>query len=340
MTSAHGSGVRRRSRPSSSGFSCLLVVGRCHHLRLQRVTAELVPQGGSDLAEKLLLVTRREPREERRGDHRHRHVLGDRLMDRPAPLARVLDERRDVGELVAVLLERRVQQLEQPRAHDGAVAPDAGELVQVDVELRVLDDLEPLGVRLHEAVLDPVVHHLREVSGAGRADVRVAVLGRERREDRLEPLHRVVLAADHETEADLEAPDPAGDAGVDEVQSLLLRFAITALRVAEVRVAAVDDRVALVGELQELLERVLRDLPGRDHHPERARCVELRLQLLERRGRARLDGGIEGTNVVVVLAQAVGHPVAHAAEADHSELHQVSSMWIRATRLPRSCNEA
>ena len=89
----------------------------------------------------------------------------------------------------------------------------------VEVELRVLHDLEALGVRLHQAVLDAVVDHLHEVAGARRADVRVAVLGRERLEDRLEALDGLVVAADHQAEADLEAPDAAGDAGVDEVDA-------------------------------------------------------------------------------------------------------------------------
>ena len=69
-----------------------------------------------------------------------------------------------------------MEQLEQPGAHDRAVAPDAGDLVQVEVELRALEHLEPLGVGLHQAVLDPVVDHLHEVAGARPADVRVAVL--------------------------------------------------------------------------------------------------------------------------------------------------------------------
>ena len=40
-------------------------------------------------------------------DHRHRHVLGDRLRDRPAALARVLDVAADLLELGALLLEAR-----------------------------------------------------------------------------------------------------------------------------------------------------------------------------------------------------------------------------------------
>ena len=49
----------------------------------------------------------------------------------------------------------------------------------------------------------------------------VALLGRESGEDRLEALHRLRVAADHQAVADLEPPDAAGDAGVDEVDPLL-----------------------------------------------------------------------------------------------------------------------
>ena len=73
----------------------------------------------------------------------------------------------------------------------------------------MLDDLEPFRIRLHEAVLDPVVHHLREVARAGRAHVGVAVLGSERGEDRLEPVDRLILAAHHQAKADLQSPDAA-----------------------------------------------------------------------------------------------------------------------------------
>jgi hypothetical protein len=222
-----------------------------------------------------------------------------------------------------VLLEGGVQELEQPGADDRAVAPDPRELVQVDVELGVLDDLEPLRIRLHQAVLDPVVHHLREVARAGRAHVCVAGFGREGDEDGLEPLDRLLVATDHQAEADLEAPDAARHSGVDEVDSLRAGVPVPALRVAEVRVAAVDDRVALVGEAEQLLEHALGYLARRHHDPERARRLELRLQLRERVCGARLDLRVVRADVVAVLAQTLGHPVPHSAEADHSELHQV-----------------
>jgi len=175
--------------------------------------------------------------------------------------------------------------------------------------------------------------------------VRVALLGRERHEDRFEPLHRLIVPSDHQAEADLEPPDPSRHAGVDEVDSLVLCLDVASLRVAEVRVAAVDDRVALVRDLEQLVEDVLGDLSGRNHQPEGARRLELLLELTERRGGPLLDVRVVGADVVAVLAQTLRHAVAHATEADHSELHQVllplggsmrgrGALGGRSTRVP------
>ena len=110
-------------------------------------------------------------------------------------------------------------------------------------DVGVLQDVEPLGVRGHEPVLDAVVHHLDEVAGAGRTAVQIALLGgaglarpsggarrgvaagRQRREDRVEPLDRFGLAADHQAVAALEPPHAAAGADVDVVQALRLRAA-------------------------------------------------------------------------------------------------------------------
>src|SRR3954453_10642233 len=78
--------------------------------RLDRVAAELVAERRRDLGGEVDLVARCEAREERSRDDGCRDVLCDRLVDRPAAFARVLDVRSDVVELVAVLLERGVQQ--------------------------------------------------------------------------------------------------------------------------------------------------------------------------------------------------------------------------------------
>src|SRR5206468_2620022 len=144
--------------------------------------------------------------------------------------------------------------------------------------------------------------------------------------------------AGHQAEADLEPPDPAGDADVDEVDALLLRGRVAADRVPEVRVAAVDDDVARLDDLEQLLERLLGDLAGWDHHPEDARRLELREELVERLGR-RLDVRVVGHDLVPAVAESLRHPAAHAAQADHAELHRSSSL-TRATRRPRSLSDA
>src|SRR5205823_4729261 len=78
----------------------------------------------------------------------------------------------------------------------------ARDLVRVEVVLGVLHDLEPLRVRLHQAVLDPVVHHLYEVPRPRGPDVCVAVLRSKRFEDRLQTPDGLVIAPHHQAEAD------------------------------------------------------------------------------------------------------------------------------------------
>ena len=143
MTRMHGSGRRRSCSPSSSGFCAC-----CHRSRILVAAFALDawtawPPNWLRSAAFTFAANDSSCRDAKRAnsaarDHRHRHVLGDRLGDRPAALAGVLDVAADLLEVAALRLERGVQQLEQPRADDRAVAPDAGDLVQVEVELRLL----------------------------------------------------------------------------------------------------------------------------------------------------------------------------------------------------------
>ena len=135
-----------------------------------------------------------------------------------------------------------------------------------------------------------------------------------------QPLHRRLVAPGHQAEPHLEAPDPAGDADVDERDLALARLGVPPLRVAEVRVAAVDDRVAGLDDVEQLLERVLGDLPGRHHQPDVARRVQL-LRERAQRLRGRVDVRVVRLQLVPVLLQASRHPRAHPAEAHHPELH-------------------
>src|SRR5262249_6763476 len=173
-------------------------------------------------------AARGESRVERGAEHGSRHALVDGRDDGPAALARI---GHAPGELLQVraLRQRLGGEVEEPRRDDAAAPPDLGDLRKIEVVLVVLgmaqrrglgvdlalllpgvgleEDVEPLGVRRHEAVLDPVVDHLHEMPRAGGATVKVALLcralpgatgcwhggilaGRERREDGIEPAHR------------------------------------------------------------------------------------------------------------------------------------------------------
>jgi hypothetical protein len=139
----------------------------------------------------------------------------------------------------------------------------------VQADVRVLEHVQALGIRLHEPVLDPVVDHLHEVACAGLAAVEPALLlgggspsrpvcgpastpGASASSTGARRSDRLVVAADHQAVAALQAPDTAADADVDVVDPAVPKLGLTAQVVDVVRVAAVDDRVALVEMRREL----------------------------------------------------------------------------------------
>ena len=268
----------------------------------------------------------------------------DRVDDRPAPFAGVGHVAAQGGQVVALLLERPLGELAQPRAHDRPAVPQPGDLLEVDVELGAVHELEALGVRLHDPVLHAVVDHLDEVPRAGIAEMPPAVGRRQHVEDRCEALHRLLVAADHHAVADLQAPHTAGRTDVDVVDPALGERRGAADIVVPVRVAAVDDRVALVEQVGELEHRLLGGVARGHHHPHCPRRVERGHELLERghaggavllRGAHRLRVEVEGDDLMVRVAMdAMDHVAAHLPKPDEAELHQRFSFPTRtASRL-------
>src|SRR4051794_14154314 len=102
----------------------------------------------------------------------------------------------------------------------------------------VLHDVEAFGKGLHHAVLDAVVDHLDEVSGAGGPGVKVTLLdamdvaawlwrtrdvaepGRQRGEDGIEARNRFLVAADHEAIATVQPPDAAAGPDIKVMDAL------------------------------------------------------------------------------------------------------------------------
>src|SRR5262245_19993895 len=126
----------------------------------------------------------------------------------------------------------------------------------------VAQNVHSFGVCGHEAVLDPVVNHLDEVTGAARPAVQVTELsgaadllapgcGRnvartwcQRLEDGIEMPHGLLRPANHHAVAALQAPDAAAGADINVVDPLRHQLVGAADVIYVVRVAAVDEDVA------------------------------------------------------------------------------------------------
>src|SRR5262245_41747638 len=128
----------------------------------------------------------------------------------------------------------------------------------------MVQDIEPLGVGGHDAVLDAVMDHLDEVAPAAGPAVQVAQLRcaadlltpwgardgteswGEGLEDGVEILDGPVRPADHHAVAALQPPDAAAGADVDIVNPPRGEFLGPADIVDVVGVAAVDQDVVLL----------------------------------------------------------------------------------------------
>ena len=217
---------------------------RLGHSGLLQMAAEGLPHRREDAVAELGLAARGEAVEERGREDRDGHTLVDRRSNRPAALpgiAHAAGIRVEHGRLV----QRLRGQVEQPGRDHRAAAPELRhgreiELVAVVIgiaergrlgiglllvhpDVRVLEHVQPLRVRLHDPVLDPVVDHLDEVARPGRTAVEPALLlggriafaagrplrrldaGRECLQDRSEASDRLVVAADHQAVAAREA---------------------------------------------------------------------------------------------------------------------------------------
>jgi hypothetical protein len=231
-------------------------------------------------------------------------------VQRPSPESSTKPEYSSVG----FFCQRHGGEIEQPGRDHAAAPPDLGDVgmsrskrcvLGQRVDIGVLQDVEALGIGLHQAVFDAVMDHLDEMAGADRAGVDVALLdprdrgprgpwcadvadaGRQRLEDRIEPVDHRLVAADHHAIAALDAPDAAGGADVDIVDAALLQRLAAADVVLPEGVAAVDDDVAGLHQLRQRLDGRFGDLAGRQHHPGGARL----LQLLDECVRASSAGG-------------------------------------------------
>ncbi len=126
----------------------------------------------------------------------------------------------------------------------------------------MLQDVQPLGIGGHEAVLDTVVDHFDEMSRARRAAMQVTLFSGaadffaagsavdvatsrgQRFEDGIETLHNLGLAADHLAVAAFESPYAAARAHVNIVQPFGRQFFRSADIVDVVGISAINHDVA------------------------------------------------------------------------------------------------
>src|SRR5215213_11834774 len=336
ITMTPGSGTRG-SLCSSRSMSCRTCVSAIVWLLLllcgrlfDRVPAELAAQGGYDLHGEGVLLAGGETGEEGACYGIRRHVLCDRLEDGPASLAGVLDVAADAVQ-VGVVFEGVLGELEEPATDDAPLVPQAREGPEVVVVAGLLQDLEPFGVGLEHPVLDAVVDHLGEVPGSRVPEERVPLPGREGLEGRLDVLEGVRVAPDHRAVADVVAPDASRDSGIEPPQTRVPDLPGPRHRIPEVGVGPVHDDVALVRQVHELVDHLVRHVPGGQHGPKHPRRLLHLHELLDAVSAKRsvLDGivhlagrTVARDDAVVTLVDEPAHHVeAHPAHAVDPDIH-------------------
>ena len=221
------------------------------------------------------------------------------------------------------------------------------------VRVLALEDVETFGIGLHQTVFDAVVDHLDEVARTDRAGMDVAALGagigdllaarrardvagarRQDIEDGIDGVDGFLVAAHHHAVTALEAPDAAGCPDVDVVDAFRLQLFGASYVVLVEAVATVDDDVALAEELAQDVDRLARDLAGRQHHPDDARRFrELAYKIFQARSSARALVGelldrtaiaIKCDAVMAMLLQPADDIAAHTPKSDYAELHRFS----------------
>ena len=285
-----------------------------------------------------------------------RHRLLDRGQYRPASLAGVLDEPCEIRQSWA-LDERGGGQVEKPGPDDAPAPPQLGDIGDVQVELELLrklpgfcveEDVQPLRVRLHQAILDAVVDHLDEMAAAALSAMKVAILDRpgrslpsgrardlapaggERPEDRIQAPDNLLLPSDHHAVTALQPPDPSAGSNVHVVDPFFQDRLCPPHVILVVGVASVDDRVAGLEPAGEVIHDLFCRVSRGHHDPGHAWLSELYGEIIEREGAGcplacELADVVgvpgEGDALVAAPQQPADHVSAHATQTDHSDLH-------------------
>jgi hypothetical protein len=173
--------------------------------------------------------------------------------------------------------------------------------------------------------------------------------GRDGREDRIEVGDDLVLAADHQAEAALEAENAAGRADVHVVDTARGQLLGLGDVVSVVAVATVDDDVARLHKLRDLIDDAAGDR-RRHHHPGDPRLLQLGDEVGQRfrshrpltgELRHRLGIHIRDHHLVAVTHQPAREVGAHPPKSHHSQLHRRCSFGseIRTVSRPGASSQ-
>src|SRR5918996_3555565 len=150
-----------------------------------------------------------------------------------------------------------------------------GDISEIEIEGRSVEQFKTFAVRLQHAVLDAVMDHFDEVARAVGTDVGITVFGRQSFKNGLKPVNNLAFAPDHHAVADFEPPDAAAGSDIDEMHALLLQFLRPANGIFVIGIPAVNENVAFFEVGQELLKGLIYGIARRDHQPNRPGRTEL-----------------------------------------------------------------
>ena len=113
-----------------------------------------------------------------------------------------------------------------------------------------------------------------------------------------------------------------------------------------VRIAAVDDGVACLQQIEQRSDRFVGRRAGRHHHPQSARrlqfpnerverCSRLRAVLFNALARFRIE--IEPDHAMAAAQQPQCHVGAHAPEPDHREFHRYAECSMLVGSATHGC---
>jgi len=194
----------------------------------------------------------------------------------------------DVAQL-RLLAKRIFGKLQQPRPDHAPPVPEVGKVAKIETGPvgRSLQQLKAFRVSLHHAIFDAVVNHFDKMSCACRATVEIALRGGKGFEHGHELLINRLLSTDHETVAELEAPDAAAHARIEKVETPFREPFAPAQIIPVIGVGAVNNNVSRLEERSELFQVLIDDLPRRQHQPDDPRWCELLDHLGQRVGAVR-----------------------------------------------------